>query len=86
MLMQQKEYAQQVKDYNMKALSILSKPQTSKTESKSAISRKKVRSSCGAFIASVRTKRDTLVTSSPQEMGLDVQKQSFLHLQVIHKY
>lgn len=41
MLMQQKEYAQQVKDYNMKALSILSKPQTSKTESKSAISRKK---------------------------------------------
>ncbi|XP_029337031.1 jhy protein homolog isoform X2 [Mus caroli] len=41
MLMQQKEYAQQVKEYNMKALSVLSKPQTSKTESKSVISRKK---------------------------------------------
>ncbi|XP_031200919.1 jhy protein homolog isoform X3 [Mastomys coucha] len=41
MLMQQKEYAKQVKEYNMKALSVLSKPQTTKTESKSVISRKK---------------------------------------------
>ncbi|XP_021063734.1 jhy protein homolog isoform X2 [Mus pahari] len=41
MLMQQKEYAQQVKEHNMKALSVLSKPPTSKTDSKSAISRKK---------------------------------------------
>ncbi|XP_052044582.1 jhy protein homolog [Apodemus sylvaticus] len=40
-LMLQKEYAKQVKEYNMKTLSVLSKPQTSKTESKSAISRKK---------------------------------------------
>ncbi|KAF6278031.1 junctional cadherin complex regulator [Rhinolophus ferrumequinum] len=39
-LIQQKEYAKQVKEYNMKALSILSKPQT-KTENKSAIPRQK---------------------------------------------
>nr|XP_019574146.1 PREDICTED: uncharacterized protein C11orf63 homolog isoform X2 [Rhinolophus sinicus] len=39
-LMQQKEYAKQVKEYNMKALSILSKPQA-KTENKSAIPRQK---------------------------------------------
>lgn len=39
----------------MKTLSVLSKPQTSKTDSKSTISRKKVRRSSGAFIASVRT-------------------------------
>ncbi|GAB1294090.1 Jhy protein [Apodemus speciosus] len=41
-LMLQKEYAKQVKEYNMKTLSVLSKPQTSKTESKSSISRKKI--------------------------------------------
>ncbi|XP_076780898.1 jhy protein homolog isoform X2 [Arvicanthis niloticus] len=40
-LLQQKEYAKQVKEYNMKTLSVLSKPQKSKTENKSAISRKK---------------------------------------------
>ncbi|XP_038938254.1 jhy protein homolog isoform X2 [Rattus norvegicus] len=40
-LLQQKEYAKQVKEYNMKTLSVLSKPQTSKTDSKSTISRKK---------------------------------------------
>ncbi|XP_058145024.1 jhy protein homolog isoform X2 [Dasypus novemcinctus] len=40
-LIQQKEYAQQVKEYNMKALSSLSKPQTAKTENKSAIPRQK---------------------------------------------
>ncbi|XP_036132884.1 jhy protein homolog [Molossus molossus] len=40
-LIQQKEYAKQVKEYNMKTLSILSKPQTTKTENKSAISRQK---------------------------------------------
>lgn len=39
-LIQQKEYAKQVKEYNMKALSILSKPQR-KTENKSAIPRQK---------------------------------------------
>ncbi|XP_007529025.1 jhy protein homolog isoform X3 [Erinaceus europaeus] len=38
---QQKEYAKQVKEYNMRTLSILSKPQTAKTENKSAIPRQK---------------------------------------------
>ncbi|XP_007948138.1 jhy protein homolog [Orycteropus afer afer] len=40
-LTQQKEYAKQVKEYNMKTLSILSKPQTAKTETKPAIPRQK---------------------------------------------
>ncbi|XP_030742838.1 jhy protein homolog isoform X2 [Echinops telfairi] len=40
-LMQQKEYARQVKEYNMKTLAILSKPHTAKTETKSAIPRQK---------------------------------------------
>ncbi|XP_004427250.1 PREDICTED: uncharacterized protein C11orf63 homolog [Ceratotherium simum simum] len=40
-LIQQKEYAKQVKEYNMKTLSILSKPQTAKTENKPAIPRQK---------------------------------------------
>ncbi|NP_001350017.1 jhy protein homolog isoform 4 [Homo sapiens] len=40
-LIQQKEYAKQVKEYNMKTLSILSKPQTEKTQKKSAIPRQK---------------------------------------------
>uniref|UniRef100_A0A2I2Z5V4 Junctional cadherin complex regulator n=1 Tax=Gorilla gorilla gorilla TaxID=9595 RepID=A0A2I2Z5V4_GORGO len=40
-LIQQKEYAKQVKEYNMKTLSILSKPQTEKTQNKSAIPRQK---------------------------------------------
>ncbi|XP_044775554.1 jhy protein homolog isoform X3 [Neomonachus schauinslandi] len=40
-LIQKKEYAKQVKEYNMKTLSILSKPQTAKTESQSAIPRQK---------------------------------------------
>ncbi|XP_032024033.1 jhy protein homolog isoform X7 [Hylobates moloch] len=40
-LIQQKEYAKQVKEYNMKTLSILSKPQTEKTQNKSAIARQK---------------------------------------------
>ncbi|XP_006834059.1 PREDICTED: uncharacterized protein C11orf63 homolog [Chrysochloris asiatica] len=40
-LIQQKEYAKQVKDYNMKTLSILSKPQTAKTEMKSVVPRQK---------------------------------------------
>ncbi|XP_037697692.1 jhy protein homolog isoform X2 [Choloepus didactylus] len=40
-LIQQKEYAQQVKEYNMKALTSLSKPQTAKTETKSAVPRQK---------------------------------------------
>lgn len=40
-LIQQKEYAKQVKEYNMKTLSVLSKPQTAKTENKSAIPRQK---------------------------------------------
>ncbi|XP_023598740.1 jhy protein homolog [Trichechus manatus latirostris] len=40
-LIQQKEYAKQVKEYNMKTLCILSKPQTAKTETKSAIPRQK---------------------------------------------
>ncbi|XP_051012192.1 jhy protein homolog [Acomys russatus] len=39
-LMQQKEYAKQVKEYNMKTLA-LSKPQTAKSETKSVISRQK---------------------------------------------
>ncbi|XP_051704480.1 jhy protein homolog isoform X2 [Oryctolagus cuniculus] len=39
--MQQKEYAKQVKEYNMKTLSLLSKPQTAKAESKPAIPRQK---------------------------------------------
>ncbi|XP_035869600.1 jhy protein homolog isoform X3 [Phyllostomus discolor] len=39
-LIHQKEYAKQVKEYNMKTLSILSKPHTTKTE-KSALSRQK---------------------------------------------
>uniref|UniRef100_A0A8C3X5K6 Junctional cadherin complex regulator n=1 Tax=Catagonus wagneri TaxID=51154 RepID=A0A8C3X5K6_9CETA len=40
-LTQQKEYAKQVKEYNMKTLSLLSKPQTAKTENKSAVPRQK---------------------------------------------
>ncbi|XP_075404916.1 jhy protein homolog isoform X2 [Tenrec ecaudatus] len=40
-LIQQKEYARQVKEYNMKTLAILSKPPTAKTETKSAIPRQK---------------------------------------------
>ncbi|XP_059039463.1 jhy protein homolog isoform X3 [Mustela lutreola] len=40
-LIQKKEYAKQVKEYNMKTLSILSKPQTAKTERQSAIPRQK---------------------------------------------
>ncbi|XP_066222578.1 jhy protein homolog isoform X1 [Saccopteryx leptura] len=40
-LIQQKEYAKQVKEYNMRILSSLSKPQTTKTENKSLISRQK---------------------------------------------
>ncbi|XP_030684902.1 jhy protein homolog isoform X3 [Nomascus leucogenys] len=40
-LIRQKEYAKQVKEYNMKTLSILSKPQTEKTQNKSAIARQK---------------------------------------------
>ncbi|XP_021104701.1 uncharacterized protein C11orf63 homolog isoform X5 [Heterocephalus glaber] len=40
-LKQQKEYAKQVKEYNMKTLSILSKPQTAKTENKLVIPRQK---------------------------------------------
>ncbi|XP_036601131.1 jhy protein homolog [Trichosurus vulpecula] len=40
-LKQQKEYAKQVKEYNMKALSSGSKPQTAKPESKPSISRQK---------------------------------------------
>nr|XP_036848526.1 jhy protein homolog isoform X1 [Manis javanica] len=40
-LIQQKEYAKQVKQYNMKALSTLSKPPTAKTENKPAIPRQK---------------------------------------------
>ncbi|XP_053515456.1 jhy protein homolog isoform X2 [Artibeus jamaicensis] len=40
-LIHQKEYAKQVKEYNMKTLSILSKPHTTKTENKLAISRQK---------------------------------------------
>ncbi|CAH6863778.1 Jhy [Phodopus roborovskii] len=40
-LMQQKEYARQVQEYNMKTLSVLSKPETAKTESKPVISRQK---------------------------------------------
>ncbi|XP_008054046.1 uncharacterized protein C11orf63 homolog [Carlito syrichta] len=40
-LIQQKEYAKQVKEYNMKTLSILSKPQTAKTDHKSAAPRQK---------------------------------------------
>ncbi|XP_044608509.2 jhy protein homolog isoform X3 [Equus asinus] len=40
-LKQQKEYAKQVKEYNMKTLSILSKPQTAKTETKPAVPRQK---------------------------------------------
>ncbi|KAM6172716.1 jhy protein homolog isoform 2-T2 [Erethizon dorsatum] len=40
-LKQQKEYAKQVKEYNMKTLSILSKPQTAKTENKPVIPRQK---------------------------------------------
>ncbi|XP_012500333.1 PREDICTED: uncharacterized protein C11orf63 homolog [Propithecus coquereli] len=40
-LIQQKEYAKQVKEYNMKTLSVLSKPQTAKIENKSSIPRQK---------------------------------------------
>uniref|UniRef100_A0A8C5UWU3 Junctional cadherin complex regulator n=1 Tax=Microcebus murinus TaxID=30608 RepID=A0A8C5UWU3_MICMU len=40
-LMQQKEYARQVKEYNMKTLSVLSKPQTAKIENKSSVPRQK---------------------------------------------
>uniref|UniRef100_A0A8C0XA84 Junctional cadherin complex regulator n=1 Tax=Castor canadensis TaxID=51338 RepID=A0A8C0XA84_CASCN len=40
-LAQQKEYAEQVKEYNMKALSVLSKSQTAKPETKSAAPRQK---------------------------------------------
>ncbi|XP_059785255.1 jhy protein homolog isoform X3 [Balaenoptera ricei] len=40
-LIQQKEYAKQVKEYNLKALSIPSKPQIAKTENKCAVPRQK---------------------------------------------
>uniref|UniRef100_A0A8C2YTF4 Junctional cadherin complex regulator n=1 Tax=Chinchilla lanigera TaxID=34839 RepID=A0A8C2YTF4_CHILA len=40
-LKQQKEYAKQVKEYNMKTFSVLSKPQTAKTENKPVIPRQK---------------------------------------------
>ncbi|XP_043852600.1 jhy protein homolog [Dromiciops gliroides] len=40
-LKQQKEYAKQVKEYNMKSLSSGSKPQTAKLESKPSVSRQK---------------------------------------------
>ncbi|XP_048196951.1 jhy protein homolog [Perognathus longimembris pacificus] len=40
-LMQQKEYAKQVKEYNMKTLPAPSKPQTAKAENKSALPRHK---------------------------------------------
>nr|XP_045226806.1 jhy protein homolog isoform X3 [Macaca fascicularis] len=40
-LIHQKEYAKQVKEYNMKTLSVLSKPQTEKAQNKSAIPRQK---------------------------------------------
>ncbi|XP_006895667.1 PREDICTED: uncharacterized protein C11orf63 homolog [Elephantulus edwardii] len=40
-LIQQKEYAKQVKEFNMKTLSIMSKPQTAKTETKPAVPRQK---------------------------------------------
>ncbi|XP_020734174.2 jhy protein homolog isoform X2 [Odocoileus virginianus] len=40
-LIQQKEYAKQVKEYNMKALSIPPKPQTAITENKPAVPRQK---------------------------------------------
>lgn len=40
-LKHQKEYAKQVQEYNMKTLSILSKPQTAKTENKPVIPRQK---------------------------------------------
>ncbi|KAM5310831.1 jhy protein homolog isoform 2-T3 [Glossophaga mutica] len=40
-LIHQKEYAKQVKEYNMKTLSSLSKPHTTNTENKSTISRQK---------------------------------------------
>ncbi|XP_068845407.1 jhy protein homolog isoform X3 [Capricornis sumatraensis] len=40
-LIQQKEYAKQVKEYNMKTLSIPPKPQTAVTENKSAVPRQK---------------------------------------------
>ncbi|XP_014386212.1 PREDICTED: uncharacterized protein C11orf63 homolog isoform X1 [Myotis brandtii] len=40
-LRQQKEYAKQVKEYNMKTLSLLSNPQTAKAENSPAISRQK---------------------------------------------
>ncbi|XP_058543075.1 jhy protein homolog [Neofelis nebulosa] len=40
-LIQKKEYARQVQEYNAKTLSLLPKPQTAKTKSKSAIPRQK---------------------------------------------
>ncbi|VFV39747.1 Hypothetical predicted protein [Lynx pardinus] len=40
-LIQKKEYARQVQEYNTKTLSLLPKPQTAKTKSKSAIPRQK---------------------------------------------
>ncbi|XP_045411732.1 jhy protein homolog isoform X1 [Lemur catta] len=40
-LIQQKEYAKQVQEYNTRTLSVLSKPQTAKIESKSSIPRQK---------------------------------------------
>ncbi|XP_033060236.1 jhy protein homolog isoform X2 [Trachypithecus francoisi] len=40
-LIHRKEYAKQVKEYNMKTLSVLSKPQTEKAQNKSAIPRQK---------------------------------------------
>ncbi|XP_015855212.2 jhy protein homolog isoform X2 [Peromyscus maniculatus bairdii] len=40
-LIQQKEYAKQVQEYNTKTLSLLSKPQAAKTERKSVLSRQK---------------------------------------------
>uniref|UniRef100_A0A8C9GYL3 Junctional cadherin complex regulator n=1 Tax=Piliocolobus tephrosceles TaxID=591936 RepID=A0A8C9GYL3_9PRIM len=41
-LIHRKEYAKQVKEYNMKTLSVLSKPQTEKAQNKSAIARQKM--------------------------------------------
>lgn len=55
-LIQQKEYAKQVKEYNMKALSIPSKPQTAITENKSAVPRQKVRNSPRQFSVQLELK------------------------------
>lgn len=49
-LKQQKEYAKQVKEYNMRTLSVLSKPQTAKPETKPVFPRQKVKTPhAGAF-------------------------------------